>query len=167
MNNQCFYYVEGKCEEALIKALKEEPAYIREGRVKVFNPIENMLSRSELLRIPAGSWVVFVFDTDVVKTDCLRKNIAALKQHGRNVTVVLLPQVLNLEDELKRCTNVKDLTKLTKSKSHKDFKRDFCDLTNCRHVLDAHAFDINRIWTTQVPEDFAFLPKNAGRIKKK
>lgn len=166
MNPNCFYYVEGKCEETLIKALKERPALILEGRVKVFNPIDKVLSRSELLRIPAGSYVVFAFDTDVPKTDCLVQNIKALKQYIRNVTVVLLPQVLNLEDELKRCTDIKDVIELTKSKSHKDFKHDFCGLTNCRQVLDTHHLDVKRLWEMPVPDAFVSLPINSGIIKK-
>lgn len=137
-----------------------------EGRVKVFNPIDNVLPRSELLRITAGSYVVFAFDTDVAKTDTLKKNIKILQDHVRNVTVVLLPQVLNLEDELKRCTNVKDVIELTKSKSSKDFKRDFCKLTNCRQVLESHNLDIKQLWKTSVPEAFVKLPNNAEKIKK-
>ncbi len=167
MSNQCFYFVEGKCEETLVKALKEKPALIMEGRVKVFNPIDNVLPRSELLRITAGSYVVFAFDTDVAKTDTLKKNIKILQDHVRNVTVVLLPQVLNLEDELKHCTDIKDVIELTKSKSRKDFKRDFCKLTNCRQVLETHHIDVKRLWSTPVPESFHFLLVNAGKIKKK
>ncbi len=166
MNPNCYYYVEGKCEETLIRTLKEKPALIMEGRVKVFNPIEKVLSRSELLKISAGSVVVFTFDTDVPKTDCLNQNIKILQQYVRKVSIVLLPQVLNLEDELKRCTDIRDVTELTKSKSGKDFKHDFCTLTNCRQVLDAHAINIKQLWSTPVPESFVFLPKNAGKIKK-
>ena len=165
MNPVCFYYVEGKCEETLIKALKEAPAYIREGRVKVFNPIEKVLPNSELMRIPAGAMVVFAFDTDIPQTDFLLINIRNLKKYVRNVTVVLLPQVMNLEDELKRCTDVRNVMELTKSKSASDFKRDFCRLTNCRQVLEAHQIDVQRIWETPVPEGFSVVQGNAGIIK--
>lgn len=38
MKNNCIYFAEGKCEERLLNALKENPQKIQSGRVKVFKP---------------------------------------------------------------------------------------------------------------------------------
>lgn len=39
MSSKCIYYVEGLCEQQLIAALKENPARLISGKVRVFNVI--------------------------------------------------------------------------------------------------------------------------------
>ena len=41
MKNNVFYFVEGKCEVALLQALKESPEKIIPGKIKEFNLIAN------------------------------------------------------------------------------------------------------------------------------
>ena len=50
------------------------------------------------------------------------------------------PQVLNLEDELVRCTDVRTAMELTTSGSVKNFKTDFCKMKakDCRSMLERH-----------------------------
>ena len=50
------------------------------------------------------------------------------------------PQVLNLEDELVRCTDVRTAMELTKSGRVKNFKTDFCKMKakDCRSMLERH-----------------------------
>ena len=50
------------------------------------------------------------------------------------------PQVLNLEDELVRCTDVRTAMELTKSGSVKNFKTDFCKMKtkDCRSMLERY-----------------------------
>ena len=164
MSKRCYYYVEGECEEALINALKKNPAKINPGRVKVWNVIEKVLPDSILRTIQPGSTVVFVFDTDVQRTGNLEKNIQQVKKYAGKVVVVLLPQVMNLEDELKRSTDVKEITELTKSKSRSDFKRDFCHITDLRKTLDTHKLDINKLWCQPLPKGFeVFSPFTSNR----
>ena len=123
MNKRCFYFVEGECEETLINALKKDPAKIIPGRVKKWNVIDRVLPNSILNTIQPGSIVVLVFDTDVQSSGFLEKNIQILKKIVSKVLIVCLPQVLNLEDELERCTDVKNVKELIKSKSRSDFRR--------------------------------------------
>ena len=78
MKNNCIYFAEGKCEERLLNALKENPQKIQSGRVKVFNVIQELIPKSQLVTIQAGTTVVLVFDTDVPNTECLRENIKRL-----------------------------------------------------------------------------------------
>ena len=165
-NNNCIYFVEGSCEKVLIDALKEKPTLIVPGRTKVFNAISNELTRSMLVTIQSGTTVVFVFDTDVEITERLKKNIKLVSTYCTGAKVVCLPQVLNLEDELVRCTDVSKAMELTGSKTLKDFKRDFCAMTNCRAVLTRHQLDVLKLWTQKVPEVFAFVSANSEEIKK-
>ena len=74
MNNKCIYYVEGPCEQQLIAALKEAPERLIPGKIKVFNVVQNLIPKSQMLSIQAGTTVVLVFDTDV------SQNLHALQQ---------------------------------------------------------------------------------------
>ena len=165
MKSNCIYFVEGECEAKLIEALKTEPKKVLSGRVKVFNVIEQLIPRSQLLSIRSGTTVVFVFDTDVPITDKLKKNIELIKKYCNNIKIVYLPQELNLEDELVRCTDIKKINELTNSAGTKEFKRDFCSLTNCRDVLNKHQLDVLNLWNENPPEIFGFVPKNSKLIK--
>lgn len=163
--NRVLYFVEGECEAKLINALKEIPAVIRPGKVKIINVIQNLLSASQLVQIQVGTTVVLVFDTDVLKTDCLQENIRQLRKKCTKVEVVFLPQVRNLEEELVRSTDVEQASELTRSRSNRDFKRDFCAATNARHLLDRHNLMLSKLWTTHPPEEFSFVVSNSDIIK--
>ena len=167
MKNNCIYFAEGKCEERLLNALKENPQKIQSGRVKVFNVIQKLLPKSQLVTIQTGTTVVLVFDTDVPNTEFLHENIRRLKMLCSKVRLVFLPQVLNLEDELVRCSEIKSVVELTHSKSNKDFKRDFCSMTNIRSVLDRVNLNVNSLWTENVPSPFGFVESNSDDIKLK
>lgn len=167
MKNNCIYFAEGKCEERLLNALKESPQKIQPGRIKVFNVVQALLPKSQLVTIQAGTTVVLVFDTDVPNTEYLRENMKRLSTLCTRIKLVFLPQVRNLEDELVRCCDIKSVTDLTHSRSNKDFKRDFCSLTNVRAVLERANLDVERIWTENTPAEFAFLVKNSQEIKMK
>ena len=138
MNNKCIYFVEGPCEQQLIAALKENPSKLIPGKVKVYNVVQNLIPKSQMLSIQAGTTVVLVFDTDVAQTANLKKNLDLLRRYCRKLHLVFLPQVLNLEDELVCCTDVKAAFELTQSKSIRNFKTDFCKLKtkDCRAMLE-------------------------------
>lgn len=169
MNNKgkCIYYVEGPCEQQLIAALKEPPSKLLPGKVKVYNVIQNLIPKSQLLSIQAGTTVVLAFDTDVEQTVTLRKNLELLDKYCAKLHIVYLPQVLNLEDELVRCTDVKSAAALTQSSGIRNFKTDFCKLKvrECRAMLERHSLQVDRLWTTPVPEAFLFIKSNGNEIK--
>lgn len=159
------YFVEGECEEKLINALKEKPSRVCPGKVKRVNVIQSELSTSQLVQIQAGTVVVLVFDTDVPKTEYLKKNIRLLKEKCTGVKIVCLAQVLDFEEEIVRCTDVVCAEDLTHSRSKKDFKRDFCATTNTRLLLERHHLDVDALWKRTPPEVFSFLPMNSDMIK--
>ena len=167
MNNKCIYYVEGPCEQQLIAALKETPARLIPGKVKVFNVVQNLIPKSQMLSIQAGTTVVLVFDTDVSQTSNLKKNLELLTRYCGKLKIIFLPQVLNLENELVRCTDVRTVMELTKSGSVKNFKTDFCKIKtkDWRSMLERHKLDYPRLWMTKVPEAFNFVDNNSFQIK--
>lgn len=167
MNNKCIYYVEGPCEKQLISALKENPEKLISGKIKVFNVVQDLIPKSQILSIQSGTIIVFVFDTDVKQTIKLKKNIELLKRYCSKLKIVFLPQVLNLEDELVRSSDVKTVIELTKSGSIKNFKTDFCKMKSqdCRAMLEHHMLDCSKLWTTKPSDVFAFIERNSSQIK--
>ena len=167
MNNKCIYYVEGPCEQQLIAALRETPAKLIPGKVKVFNVVQNLIPKSQMLSIQSGTTVALVFDTDVQQTTNLKKNLELLRRYCGKLKIIFLPQVLNLEDELVRCTDVKAVTELTRSGSLRNFKTDFCKMKakDCRSMLERRGLDYSRLWMSKVPESFAFVESNSTQIK--
>lgn len=167
MNNKCIYYVEGPCEQQLISALKESPAKLIPGKVKVFNVVQNLIPKSQMLSIQSGTTVVLVFDTDVTVTSNLQKNLELLHRYCGKLRIVFLPQVLNLEDELVRCTDVKNITDLTKSNSIRNFKTDFCKLKvkDCRAMLERHNLIAEKLWSSKIPDIFSFVDHNNSQIR--
>lgn len=120
-----------------------------------------------MLSIQAGTIVILVFDTDVPVTTNLQKNLELLHRYCGKLRIVFFPQVLNLEDELTRCTDVKSVTELTKSNSIRNFKTDFCKLKvkDCRAMLERHGLDVTKLWTTTVPSAFSFIEGNSNQAK--
>ena len=167
MNSKCIYYVEGPCEQQLITALKEQPARLIPGKIKVFNVIQNLIPKSQMLSIQPGTMIVLAFDTDVPHTATLKKNIELLKRYCGKIQIIYLAQVLRLEEELVRCTDVKTVVELTKSNSVKNFKTDFCKMKQkeCRVMLERHKLDLNKLWTTKRPTEISFVEINGDKVK--
>ena len=72
-----------------------------------------------------------------------------------------------VKDELVRCTDVKKVTDLTQSQSLSNFKTAFCRIKDLRELLERHCIDLPKLWTTNPPEMFAFVPRNSELIKLK
>lgn len=158
----CTYFVEGKCEQQFLKAIKSEPNLVIPGKVRILNVIQEKLSTSHLLSIRDG-YIVFVFDTDVKSTNILQENIRKVKTIcPPKVKLLILAQVNNLEDELIRSTDISTICELTSSKSIKDFKPDFIATKNCRALLSKHNFDINKMWVQDIPHPFSEIISNNG-----
>ena len=164
---KCVYFVEGPCEKTLIDALKSEPRLIMPGKVHVHNVIQEEIPRRLVIMIQAGSNVVFVFDTDVEKTDILKKNIGYVKRYASRITILNLVQVLNFEDEIVRATDVRRAQDLTKSSGVSEFKSAFCRMNHesCRNALTRHHFDIRQLWIKDPPSSFSFIEQCGDNIK--
>lgn len=167
LNHRCIYYVEGACEQQLLAALKQVPSKLIPGKIKVLNVVQNLIPKSQMLSIQAGTVIVLVFDTDIAHTIVLKKNLELLKRYCRRIKVIFLPQVPNLEAELVRCTDVRRVEELTKSDGIKNFKVDFCRMnpSECRLMLERHQLDCDRLWMTKTPDAFSFVKNNGAQIK--
>lgn len=77
-----------------------------------------------------------------------------LKSQNTLGGVLCIPQVNNLEDELVRSCNIKNICELTHSKSKKKFKTDFANCTNMKARLKECEFSMKTFWSR--------IPQNAG-----
>lgn len=111
------YYVEGQDEEKIIQVLKTELQLIAPGKVEKFNVVSEKFTELRIMPLKMGTIVVLVFDTDAGNIDTLKENIKFLNKQRTIKKVLCITQVKNLEDELKRSCNIKEIKELTGSKN--------------------------------------------------
>ncbi len=160
------YYVEGDDEKSLLKVLKTELQVIRPGKIDVFNVVCDTLSLGRLMTLKPNTVVVLVFDTDAFDDTILKKNITTLRMCSNVEDIITIPQVRNLEEELVKSCNIKDIKELLNSKSKKDFKADLIRTTNLATKLVQKEFDINKLWTGNNYGSFTDLENMSGEIKR-
>lgn len=169
MNSKlCTYFCEGEDDLKLVNALKLEPSKILQGSSRKLNVVQNLIPKSILLSIKPESNVVLVFDTDVITNlDIVKKNISNIQKYCHDINIIYLLQVQNLEDELTRCTDVKSVLELTKSKSLSNFKTDFKKMKDieCRYALERHKIDVNKLWSFNASRYFNFVIRNQAEVK--
>lgn len=159
------YFVEGENEEKLIKVLKTDLQMIIPGKVQTFNIVEKKLTRTRIMSLKKGTTVVLVFDTDTGNAAILQDNIAFLKKEGTVKEVLCVAQVRNLEDELVRSCNIKQIRELTGSRSNRDFKRDMIKDNNFDQKLLQHGFDLGKFWNEMPGDEYRGIKNDGYRIK--
>lgn len=143
------YYVEGENEKYLVNVLKTELRCILPGKVDKFNVVQDKLTTARIRILKPNTVIVLIFDTDVEKTDILLENIRLLEKQKAVKEVICIPQAKNLEDELFRSCDIKQIKQLTHSCSKKDFKRDLLNCTNLGARLKKCGFSIEKLWSRQ------------------
>ncbi|MCM1046707.1 MAG: hypothetical protein NC417_14480 [Candidatus Gastranaerophilales bacterium] len=159
------YYVEGEDEEKLIHVLKSELFMICPGKVEKFNVVQEELTALRLMQLKRDTNIVLVFDTDVGNVEILRRNIQILERCSQVKDVICIPQVDNLEDELIRSCNIKQIRELTGSKSNKDFKHELIIERNLATKLKSKDFDIKKFWTSVPANQYREIANSASEIK--
>ena len=147
-NNRFHYYVEGKCEKKLVRILIDQHLIIP-GQTDVLNPVQELIKATHLRSLPKKTNIVLIFDTDTPEIAILRKNIAFLKSRINVQNVYIIPQIRNLEEELVRCTNIRYVRELLNCNHDSDFKTAFIEEKRLFEKLQAHDFDIKKLWSTQ------------------
>lgn len=159
------YYVEGECEEKLIRVLKSDLQMVVPGKIQKFNVVQEILSRQRLMQLKPGTTVVLVFDTDTTSDQIFRKNLTILKQEINVKEVLCIPQVKNLEDELVRSCAIKQIKELLGSKTNEEFKHDLQKYKNIDQKLIQNEFDFNKFWSKNPDGVFSFVVNDAPKIK--
>ena len=159
------YFVEGEDEKKLINTLKKQLGVVQPGKVQNLNVIQSRIPMNVLRTLKKGTMVVLVFDTDTGNADILNDNIRLLKSCSFISKVITVPQVKNLEDELVRSCDIRNITELLNSRSKKDYKSDLIRITNLDSKLKEHKFDINQFWSKQPEHPYQHITNDASQIK--
>lgn len=114
------YFVEGEDEKKLVDVLKSDMKLIVSGKSQVFNVTQQKLTRLRVMNLKPGTTVVLIFDADAGNLQILKDNINFLHKEKVVSEVICVIQVRNLEDELIRCCNIRQIKELLGSKSEKD-----------------------------------------------
>ena len=159
------YYVEGQDEEKLLNTLKSEMFTIKTGKVQILNVVEHQITKARLMGIRPGTLVVLVFDTDTGNVDILNKNIEALQNCASVSKIITIPQVRNLEEELVRSSNIRQIKELLNSKSNSEFKEDIIKVTNLKSKLIENRFNIDCFWTANPGAPYQHIANGAQEVK--
>lgn len=160
------YYVEGEDERSLLNTLKLDLRCIESGKIDKFNVIQSRFTTARMRTLKTETTVVLVYDTDVeMNTKILDENIAFLKRQKGIKEVICIPQVRNLEDELVRACNIKNIVDLTKSLTKADYKRDLINCSNLSDRLKKCKFDITKIWAEIPKNNFKKYGNDSEKIK--
>ncbi|MDE7271001.1 MAG: hypothetical protein K2N81_11075 [Acetatifactor sp.] len=81
--------------------------------------------------------------------------------------VICIPQVENLEDELLRSCDIRQIRELTGSKSNKDYKHALVIEKNLAVKLESKNFDISKFWIKNPSNLFSGILNESQEIKLK
>ncbi len=168
-NNPLVYIVEGETEKKLIQSIKNE--FIFPGKIYVRNLVQVKSIETLVRLIQNNSYVVIVFDTDINEikaVENLSKNIKLLKKLKNVKEIILIPQRLNLEDELIFSSSIIKIKEFTKSKSNTEFKKDFLTITdlNVLKRIREINFDIDKFWNRNADNLYDRFENESRLIKK-
>ena len=161
------YFVEGEDEKKLLSVLKTDLQLVIPGKVEHFNIVQEKITKPRIMALKNGTTIILVFDTDVGNVDILNDNIKFLKRQSNVQDVFCVTQVKNLEDELIRSCDIRQIKELTGSKSNKDFKADLLKEKNLDKKLKAKNFDFTKFWTKSPQGNFSSVQNDADKIKRK
>lgn len=109
---------------------------------------------------------MLIFDTDTDQIDTLLENIRFLQKQSIVKKVICVPQVKNLEHELLRSCNIKQIKELTGSKSNSNYKHDLIQHKNLSNALKTHEFNIEKFWCKDPAYPFDTIKNESLSIKK-
>lgn len=158
------YYVEGTDEKSLVNTLKTAGLVVP-GKVEVFNMIQEKLTTVRIRPMGPGTIIVFIYDTDVEKTDILDSNLRFLRRQKNIKDILCIPQIQNLEDELRYSCKIKTVLDITHSSSMKDFKHDFNSCRNLGDRLRQCGFSKEKLWSRQPTNGFREFGNDSEKVK--
>jgi len=159
------YYVEGADEEKIISVLKTDMGLIIPGKVQRVNVAQEVLTNLRLMQLKKDTTIILIFDTDAGNISILNKNIEILKHCYLVKKVICIPQVNNLEDELLRSCDIRQIKELTNSKSNRDYKHDLIMEKNLKEKLLQSQFDLKKFWSENPGNQYSSIKNGAEEIK--
>ncbi len=144
----CFW----STQQTLIRTLIEQKLIVP-GQTDVLNPMQALIKPTHLRMLPPKARIILVFDTDIAELRILEQNIRNLHAlHGKEIITV--PQVMNLEDEMIRCTDIRHIRNLLNCVHDSEFKTVFIEEHKLFDKLIAHHFDFKKLWSLEPGKAF-------------
>lgn len=162
-DRKTIYFVEGQCEEVIVRSLIQDFHLLPPGRIKVLNISQRRFPQSLMFSLIPGTCIVFIFDTDTGTPHTVRENIVAIERMTTDVEVIVIPQCRNLEDELIYSCSLKEIRQITGSRSNKNFKHDLIHASNVHSLLKSCGFNFARLWSRKADMEWEILRQ--GEIK--
>lgn len=162
-DRKTIYFVEGQCEEVIVRSLIQDFHLLPPGRIKVLNISQRRFPQSLMFSLIPGTCVVFIFDTDTGTPHTVRENIVAIERMTTDVEVIVIPQCRNLEDELIYSCSLKEIRQITGSRSNKNFKHDLIHAINVHRLLESCGFNFAKLWSRKADMEWEILRQ--GEIK--
>lgn len=108
-NTRIQYYVEGECEQKLVKTLAAHNL-ILPGQTDVLNPVQDQIKSTHLRKLPAKTTVVLIFDTDKNNMDILKANIQFLKKHQNIKKTIAICSLIKSQKRMVLSTGIQTET---------------------------------------------------------
>lgn len=159
------YYVEGDDEKKLLDVLKTDLRLIKPGKIQKLNVTTQEITAARLRTLSRDTMVVLVFDTDAGNAEILMSNIRTLENCKAVSDVVIIPQVPNLEGELVRSCDIRNIKELLNSKTNGEFKSDIMSVSNLAKKLQDHKFDIQVFWSGIPTGTYQNIDNQAVKVK--
>ncbi len=159
------YYVEGDDEKKLLDVLKTDLRLIKPGKIQKLNVSTQEITVARLRTLSRDTMVVLVFDTDAGNVEILKNNIKTLKDCKAVSDIVIIPQVPNLEGELVRSCDIRNIKELLNSKTNGEFKSDIMSVSNLAKKLQEHKFDIQVFWSGVPTGAYQDVENQAAKVK--
>lgn len=159
------YYVEGDDEKKLLDVLKTDLRLIKPGKIQKLNVTTQEITAARLRTLSRDTMVVLVFDTDAGNVEILKSNIKTLENCKAVSDIVIVPQVPNLEGELVRSCDIRNIKELLNSKTNGEFKSDIMSVSNLAKKLQDHKFDIQVFWSGIPTGSYQNINNQAVKVK--
>jgi len=160
-----YYLVEGECEKKILEAFKERKGIVLSGKISVVNVVQERITNAFLRTIQDNTIFILVFDTDTSSIEILEENIVLLKKNRHVKEVWIITEVLNLEDELIRSTNVSEVRTLTGSRTNSEYKHDLIKEKRLMAKLEYHEFRFDAFWVTSPTGVFGRFTNDGKKIR--
>ena len=159
------YYVEGDDEKKLLDVLKTDLRLIKPGKIQKLNVTTQEITAARLRTLSRDTMVVLVFDTDAGNIEILKSNIKTLETCKAVSDIVIVPQVPNLEGELVRSCDIRNIKELLNSKTNGEFKSDIMSVSNLAKKIQDHKFDIQVFWSGIPTGAYQNIENQAVKVK--
>lgn len=163
------YYVEGECEEKLIRVFQHvEKCGFKPGKIEILNPANQIISSLRINQLKKGTTVALVYDTDHVNVNVLKSNYESLKKSRNIEEIYHVQSIKNFEDEMVYSSSISSVNEIFSTKSVGDFKKKFINHRELVKKLEDISFSVELIWSRCSPNlDIKDFPNNGNKIKRK